>query len=74
LFRKACLCSLYSILKLLPVCPTYAFFAFWAGEFVHPLDDEILSGGGLFCVSRFPMVLFVRKAVLRPVCLNMLVM
>jgi hypothetical protein len=37
-------------------------------------DNENLSGGGLFCVSRFPVVLFVRKAILRSLCLNMLVM
>jgi len=73
LFRKACLCSLYRILKLLPVCPTYAFWH--SGQVsLHTLDNENLLGGSLFFVSRFLMVLFVRKAILRSVCLNMLVM
>jgi len=73
LFRKACLCSLYGILKLLPGCPTYAFWH--SGQVgLYTPDNENLSGGGLFFVSRFLMMLFVRKAILRSVCLNMLVM
>jgi len=73
LFRKACLCWLYRILKLLPVCPTYALWHSGQASLYTP-DNENLSRGGLFCVSRFPMVLFVRKAILRSICLNMLVM
>jgi hypothetical protein len=67
------LCSLYRILKLLPVCPTYAFLHSGQVSMYSP-DNENLSGGGLFCVSRFPTVLFVQKAILRSVSLNMLVM
>jgi hypothetical protein len=67
LFRKACLCSLYLILKLLPLCLTYAFLHSGQVSLYTP-DNENLSGGGLFCVSRIPMVLFVRKAILRSVC------
>jgi len=37
-------------------------------------DNENLSGGGLFHVSRFPTVFLVQKAILRSVHLNTLVM
>jgi hypothetical protein len=69
LFRKACLCSLYRILKLLPVCPTYAFWHSGHASLYTP-DNTNLSGDGLSCVSSLPMVLFVRTAILRSVCLS----
>jgi hypothetical protein len=73
LFQKACLCSLYHVLKLHPVCPMYAFWHSGQVSLCIP-DSENLSGGGLCCVSSFPIVLFMRKATLRSVCLNMFVM
>jgi len=63
IFSKACLCSLYRILKLLPVCLTYAFLHSVLVS-LYTADTENLSGGSLFGVRRFPMVLFVRKAIL----------
>jgi hypothetical protein len=64
---------LYCILKLLPVCPTYAFLHSGQVSLYTP-GNKNLSGGSLFHVNRFPMVLFVQKAILRSVCLNVLVM
>jgi hypothetical protein len=73
LFRKACLCSLYRMLKLRPVCPKYTFW--YCGQVsLYIPNSENLSGGGLFCVSSLPMLLFVGKVILRSVCLNMFVM
>jgi len=62
-----------SYIEAFPVCPTYAFLHSGQVSLYTP-DNENLSEGGLFRVSRFPMVLFVRKAILRSVCLNILVM
>ena len=40
-------------------------FVIWAG--VYNPDNENISGGGLFRVSRFPIVLLARNAIMRSV-------
>ena len=47
LFRKAVLCSLYRIVKLQPVCPTYFFLKSGQVSLYTP-DCESISGQG-FC-------------------------
>ena len=50
-----------SYIEAFPFCPTYAFLHSVQVSLYTP-DNENLSSRGLFRVSRFPMVLFVRKA------------
>ena len=73
LLWKACLCSLYRIVKHLPVCPTYTLLQ-WGQVNLYVPDNENIWGTGFLCMRRFLNVLLVRKAILRSACLNMLVM
>ena len=58
LFLKATLCSLYRVVKGLPVCPTYALLQSGQVSLYTP-DNENLSGARLICVSSLPIVLLV---------------
>jgi hypothetical protein len=72
LLRNANLCSLYRIVKDLPVCPTYALLQ--SGQVsLYTADSENLSVIGFFGIRMFLKVLLVRKAILSSACLNTLV-
>ena len=63
LLRKAFLCSLYLVENCLSVCPTYALLQLGQVSLYAP-DCEYGSGVWCLGVRSFPMVLFVRRAIL----------
>jgi len=72
LLWKAVLCSLYLVKNRLPICPTLDFCN--RGRKVCMPQIVSICTGGFLCVSRFPIVFFVRRAILRSVRLKMFVM
>ena len=72
LVLNAYLCSLYLIVKLCPVCPTYAFLQSGHTNLYAP-EHAYLSGGWCWGISSLWIVLVVRQATFRSVFLNNLV-
>ena len=73
LFQKDVMCSLYRIGKLLSVCPTYSLLQSRQVGLYTP-DSENVSGQSFCAKVKFPLVLLVRRAILRSVFLKALVM
>ena len=70
---NAILCSWKRMVKLRPVCPTYAFLQSGHVSLYTP-DRECMSVVCLLCIKSFCTVLLVRNAIFTSVLLNRLVM